>query len=471
MPHADEGRLHAYLDGALHAESPAEARALERHLERCDDCRSLLEFERAVRHEAAELLAGVTPGAAAAPPPWGEILHRAGRAQGANAGGGARGDDRAGARRDDGDGASASGGGRRMGYAWLPAGRRLAWAASVVVALGVGWWAHAALGVGPFGGPTASRADSEAATAGRLAPSGEPEPSAPAASLQDAAGGEADEREAPGTLGEEVAEEAGSPGGAEDGRDAGRRQDSTGNAGASGAPTLDELRTTAFRDAREGAADAGESSREGEAAPLDDAAPASPAALGRAEARAADEAPAPAAAAVPADVIGKAEPESAPVDPILVPDRQGPVPEAAAAARLAAPEAFARDDEAPPWTAVGLVEARALLGTAPVGVPGADVLEIAWGAGGRTLRVTQRLPTGERIDLYQWQADRQGTAGPVFGDDPGDPAAQRERDRVAGPRSRPPLSMVSLDGLLVAGSGLVEPSVLRELLQGLEALD
>lgn len=437
MPHADEGRLHAYLDGALQAESPAEARALERHLERCDDCRSLLEFERAVRDEAAELLAGVAPGAAAAPPPWGDILHRAGRARGAHADGGARGDDGGQANGADGDGARAGGGGRRPGYAWLPAGRRLAWAASVVVALGVGWWAHAALGVGPFDGPTASRADSEAATAGRLAPSGEPELSAPAATLQDAAGREADGGEAPASPGGEVAEEAGPREGAAGGRDASRRRNATGNAAPSGAPTLDELRTTAFRDARESAADAGESSRE----------------------------------AVPTDVIGKAEPESAPGDPILVPDRQGPVPEAAAAARLAAPEALALDGDAPEWTAVGLVEARALLGTAPVGIPGADVLELAWGAGGRTLRVTQRLATGERIDLYQWQAGRDGAAGPVFGGDAGEPAAPRERGGLAPTGGRAPLSMVAVDGLLVAGSGLVDPAALRALLHGLVPLE
>ena len=451
MPHADEGRLHAYLDGALHAESPEDARALERHLERCDDCRALLDFERAVRDEAADLLASAVPAAATAAPPWGEILHRAGRGEGGG-----------------GEGTAAGGVRVRPGYGWLPAGHRLAWAASLVAALGVGWWAHAALGFGPFDAPTASRPDSEAATAGRLATGARPEPSAPAAPLGEADGRRADGGEARASLETEVLE-AGRPA-----REAAGAQDRPGDTVGSDARDTDRLQP-AFRDAREEAGvasgNAEEAAREAQGARSDDAPPASPDALGRAEAREEDEALAPDAAAVPTGAARKSEPAAAPDVPILVPDRPTRVPEGGVTALRAAPEAFARDAAAPAWTAVGLGEARALLGTAPVGIPGADVLELAWGAGGRTLRLTQRLATGERIDLYQWRADREGTAGPVFGDDPGDPPAQRERGGVAGQRSRPPLSMVSLDGLLVAGSGLVEPAVLRELLQGLEPLD
>ncbi|HUG00987.1 MAG TPA: zf-HC2 domain-containing protein, partial [Longimicrobiales bacterium] len=79
MPHADEGRLHAYLDGALHAEAPEAARALGRHLDACADCRARLESERAIRDEAGALLGLSLPPSVSAAPPWDEILHRAGR--------------------------------------------------------------------------------------------------------------------------------------------------------------------------------------------------------------------------------------------------------------------------------------------------------------------------------------------------------------------------------------------------------
>jgi len=58
MSHVDEGVLHAYLDGELAA---AERTALERHLADCATCRARLDEERALVHRASELLGLAQP--------------------------------------------------------------------------------------------------------------------------------------------------------------------------------------------------------------------------------------------------------------------------------------------------------------------------------------------------------------------------------------------------------------------------
>ncbi len=58
MSHVDDGILHGYLDGEL---SPAEAREVDAHLAHCPDCRRRLDEERALIARAAELLALATP--------------------------------------------------------------------------------------------------------------------------------------------------------------------------------------------------------------------------------------------------------------------------------------------------------------------------------------------------------------------------------------------------------------------------
>ena len=73
MSHVDDGQLNALLDGEL---SPAEARAVETHVASCTDCARRLSEARAFLSEAGELLAVLSPPeaqpvplAAAAPPP------------------------------------------------------------------------------------------------------------------------------------------------------------------------------------------------------------------------------------------------------------------------------------------------------------------------------------------------------------------------------------------------------------------
>ena len=65
MSHADDGTLHAYLDGEL---SALEAVRLEAHLSECADCRRRLADERGLVTRAGELLAAAVPPERAAPP-------------------------------------------------------------------------------------------------------------------------------------------------------------------------------------------------------------------------------------------------------------------------------------------------------------------------------------------------------------------------------------------------------------------
>ncbi|MFI5207300.1 MAG: zf-HC2 domain-containing protein [Gemmatimonadales bacterium] len=66
MSHVDDGQLNALLDGEL---SGAEARAVESHVATCADCRRRLEEARAFLHEANTLLDSLSPLAAPAPRP------------------------------------------------------------------------------------------------------------------------------------------------------------------------------------------------------------------------------------------------------------------------------------------------------------------------------------------------------------------------------------------------------------------
>jgi hypothetical protein len=122
MPHITDGLLHAYLDGAVGALTPAGAAPdgptvadMEAHLQACADCRARLEAERAVRAAAGLVLADA--GGSVEVPPFEGLLP---------------------------DMAVRSAPRRRR--TWLP----LAWAASLFLALGAGWWAAST------GGPSAA---------------------------------------------------------------------------------------------------------------------------------------------------------------------------------------------------------------------------------------------------------------------------------------------------------------------------
>jgi len=65
MSHVDDGTLHAYLDGEL---SPAEVQGVEAHLAQCPACRGRLDEERALITRAGELLALAGPPDRGLPP-------------------------------------------------------------------------------------------------------------------------------------------------------------------------------------------------------------------------------------------------------------------------------------------------------------------------------------------------------------------------------------------------------------------
>jgi hypothetical protein len=123
MSHVDEGRLHAYLDAI---ERPAGGQSddredrgvIESHLAQCAECRALLAEVRQVRERSASLLAVAAP-TPAPQPSFADVLARAGRTQ------------------------------QRRRLTRINRLAALGWAATVVLAVGLGWIARGAIGIGP----------------------------------------------------------------------------------------------------------------------------------------------------------------------------------------------------------------------------------------------------------------------------------------------------------------------------------
>jgi len=110
MQHLDDALIAEWVDGAIAAESPQYA-AIASHVDQCDECRIRVDEERALAGHVRQLL-----GVAAPPeriPAFDEVLHRAGK--------------------------------RRRPGGLPPMWRRLAWAATIVVAGGVGWYGRGVL--------------------------------------------------------------------------------------------------------------------------------------------------------------------------------------------------------------------------------------------------------------------------------------------------------------------------------------
>lgn len=101
MSHVDDGTLHAYLDGEL---SPVEVERLDTHIAGCSVCRARLDEERALIDRAARLLGMAVPaGPERAAPPLHQLQRRA--------------------------------------STWSRLRVPLAWAATVLVAVGLGYYA------------------------------------------------------------------------------------------------------------------------------------------------------------------------------------------------------------------------------------------------------------------------------------------------------------------------------------------
>ncbi len=107
MLHIDEGRLHAYLDGEL---SERERTAIEEHLSICDDCQAAYEAAAALSQRASALTSELEPGSLNVPS-WREI------------------EERAVARR-----------GEVRRRSWIRPS--MAWAASIAIAFGLGWFSN-----------------------------------------------------------------------------------------------------------------------------------------------------------------------------------------------------------------------------------------------------------------------------------------------------------------------------------------
>lgn len=132
MSHIEEEVLYAYLDGECDED---ERQEVERHVATCDDCRERMREAKGLGLEAAELLAELEPGPVHAPP-WHELERRAA--------------DRKADRdisADAGDLAAPDTVGAGMPPVPLPLWRRpaLAWAATIVLAFGLGWLTNSGL--------------------------------------------------------------------------------------------------------------------------------------------------------------------------------------------------------------------------------------------------------------------------------------------------------------------------------------
>jgi hypothetical protein len=77
--HIDEGLLHAWLDGALDADSGIEGGAMARHLAECTECRARLEEARASKLTVSAMLAASD--APVAPPPDFHSIEAAAKAE------------------------------------------------------------------------------------------------------------------------------------------------------------------------------------------------------------------------------------------------------------------------------------------------------------------------------------------------------------------------------------------------------
>ncbi|RMH14099.1 MAG: zf-HC2 domain-containing protein, partial [Gemmatimonadetes bacterium] len=147
MPHIADGDLHALLDGALSLYPPDQARTIEAHLASCEACRARLAAERRLRREAEALLSAGAPDLPLATLEELQARARATTPEGiAEAAARADAEDAAHREAPPGDGA------RRPTAKPRRAPGRLAWAASIAVALTGGWVARSMIaGRGPAG--------------------------------------------------------------------------------------------------------------------------------------------------------------------------------------------------------------------------------------------------------------------------------------------------------------------------------
>jgi hypothetical protein len=429
MPHVDDGTLHALLDGALRAEDPEGAAAVEQHLARCEDCRARLDAAAELRDGARSILDAAAPATVAAVPDFGEVKARAG------------------SRRADAD--PTAGGTRRHAprrraatqARWT---RRAAWAASLVVALGTGYLLR------DLAGPPAPTAETrlmgpDAARDG--APTGEPSASAVDSVMADR-GGSADGRTGGAADGQTGGSADGRTGGSADGR-AGGPMSGQGSEQADGRPA--------------GAADA---AGEAPTAPAPDTRPPQrPLAAdeetvvvaGRAEAleerRATDE----------RETVQRARQLS-----VTAADAPSAIPTAPWAAQGGTPAMAAAEtrvvEEAHRWSAVALDEARRSLEGPVYVLPRASIMELYLSADTAAPRVMsrQRLESGVVVEVVQWRGEDEKPSGAMQAE-AGKAAPPATEDRPGLPS--PEVARVVRGPFLLQVTGSL-PGELLEILAG-----
>jgi len=366
MSHLDEGTLHTFLDGELDA---AEEVELREHLATCAECRARLDVERETRRRAHEILRYADP-VGIVPPDFDEL-----RARASSRAGPAPGTSRT-----------------RSSVRPLI----LPWAASIVLAVGVGWFAQTLL-TGSGGAGSRVAIDSEQARESEPAPLAagptlEEEPSAASTTATDArvAAAPASARSAP--------EPQAAPGG---GGDSGARSLRTApDAAALGAPA-------------EGAATMAGRGRAGGEAPPDEQ---PTLALESAAAAQEPERALPETVALEAITVADASKaadaeDTARADRVLgfQAPREMAAPPSSVAARIAAPAATVPADSLARryWVGADASEAANALGSPPLVFSRLPVIGYAIAADTTGLvRATQQLPGGEPLEIYQWRDAR-----------------------------------------------------------------
>ena len=135
MSHVSEGELHMILDGAVDLLPADRAEAVERHIGDCRECARRLDEERAIREHAIELMEGTAP-IAVVVPAFADIEAMARAA-------GDREEPVHTVEEDPRTGAA----GPRGIWRGLTPGMGLAWAATVVLSLGIGYFGADSLGL------------------------------------------------------------------------------------------------------------------------------------------------------------------------------------------------------------------------------------------------------------------------------------------------------------------------------------
>lgn len=330
MSHVDDGTLHAYLDGEL---TPVERARLEGHVAECAACRNRLEEERALLERASGLLALAQPPERAAPP-----LHEL----------------------------------RRPSVVWrlrVP----VAWAATVVLALGIGYSIGDRPAMRPAPEPVAMHsADSSADRAGLVATS----PPRLAYSPPRAQSPAAPRTRPPAASEQEQAERK--PLMVVDGAPVAARTDTVtfGSAAANG--------VVAIRTRDTGAANA---------------------------------APAPAPAPVPAPAAGPQTARTA------LPQRA--LEEVTTATAIVQRRYDRLALVATQWPIIRRGPARQILGAEPMGVPGLAVRNIRRSPTGEVVLVEQAIDSATVIQLFQERAENDQFASRLYSSSDSVPARQR----------------------------------------------